>query len=811
MEMWYYRNQEKNMERKLRHLIKVVFLLACVLLTDIQAKTLYVDTDANEPGTGKNWTEAFNTLQLALSHAESGDTILVAQGIYKPDSSNQIPVAPCTTFNLLEGLTLRGGYAGLTHDDPNVHDPVQYPTILSGDLLGNDDPNDRFTYQDNSYHVLSAIDIHSVSIQDITISHGYAQEPYMEGGGVYAVRSELTFQDCAFKLNLADENGGALFLDASEAILIDCDFSDNSSFEVGGAITSQNSNTSLINCQFTNNRGGDNAGAISHKMPPTDSANASLRLIQCQFLGNRGDWAGAVRCSGNLILDHCLFADNFGYLVGGLLHSQGHAAISHCTFAYNQGEDNDESGGALYFQTSTADIRSSIVWGNSRADTQDYIAQIRNRSHSPIHINHCCIQAWKPTLGGQANLSLDPLFVDPLNRDFHLQSKTGRYDPVQDTWIQDNITSPCIEAGDPNESVGLEPMPNGCIANLGCFGGTIQASLSDSPMNCPVPEPNSAYGARALYWTDKDAVKIQRFDLATYQLTDLLTSVNGLIDPRGIALDISRQHMYWCDNGTGQIYRSDLTGQNTIILAQQLSGPSDLALDKSAQVLYWAERDSGRIAYLDLSDPNATAQPLITNTNQPYYIALDTIQRHLYWNAFKSPIIYRVNLNDADDTQSFTAPGLDRLRDLVVEQTSKRLVWADRDTAKIQYAPLDNLTNVTTLFAGDLDRPHGMVLDPIQSTLYWTDTRTRSIHTGNLLSGTSSRLVTQLTGPWGIDAITVSPDITGDDRVDTKDITALLDCWGQSASIDNGFCAGTDLNANGIVDFTDLMWLCNEI
>ena len=44
--------------------------------------------------------------------------------------------------------------------------------------------------------------------------------------------------------------------------------------------------------------------------------------------------------------------------------------------------------------------------------------------------------------------------------------------------MQDDVTSPCIDAGDPNSYLGDEPFPNGGVVNMGAYGGTAQASKS---------------------------------------------------------------------------------------------------------------------------------------------------------------------------------------------------------------------------------------------------------------------------------------------------------------------------------------------
>ena len=79
---------------------------------------------------------------------------------------------------------------------------------------------------------------------------------------------------------------------------------------------------------------------------------------------------------------------------------------------------------------------------------------------------------------GDGNIEADPLFADPDNYDYHLKSQAGRFDPNMQSWVQDEVTSPCIDAGDPNSPVGYEPFPNGGYVNMGAYGGTSEASKS---------------------------------------------------------------------------------------------------------------------------------------------------------------------------------------------------------------------------------------------------------------------------------------------------------------------------------------------
>jgi hypothetical protein len=44
--------------------------------------------------------------------------------------------------------------------------------------------------------------------------------------------------------------------------------------------------------------------------------------------------------------------------------------------------------------------------------------------------------------------------------------------------VIDDVTSPCIDAGDPNTPIGDELFPNGGVVNMGAYGGTAEASKS---------------------------------------------------------------------------------------------------------------------------------------------------------------------------------------------------------------------------------------------------------------------------------------------------------------------------------------------
>lgn len=90
------------------------------------------------------------------------------------------------------------------------------------------------------------------------------------------------------------------------------------------------------------------------------------------------------------------------------------------------------------------------------------------------------------TVPSPNDIHLDPQFVDFENSDYHLKSGAGRWDSNSENWVNDDVNSPCIDAGDPCDPIGVEPNPNGGRINMGAYGGTAEASKSTSGIVEPI-------------------------------------------------------------------------------------------------------------------------------------------------------------------------------------------------------------------------------------------------------------------------------------------------------------------------------------
>jgi len=136
------------------------------------------------------------------------------------------------------------------------------------------------------------------------------------------------------------------------------------------------------------------------------------------------------------------------------------------------------SGAAIYLDLSLpgrkpgrgAAIANSIFW-----QTPLVFAGITDQSDFGVSYS-LLAETWHQF--GPGNIEADPLFADPNNGDYHLKSQAGRWDPNSQGWVKDDVTSPCIDAGDPMSPIGYEPFPNGGRINMGAYGGTTEASKS---------------------------------------------------------------------------------------------------------------------------------------------------------------------------------------------------------------------------------------------------------------------------------------------------------------------------------------------
>jgi len=414
--------------------IAAVILTAGTLSAVTHGKTIYVDAGAAGANNGTTWADAYKFLQDALTDANSSEKpveIRVAQGVYKPDRSGPEPNGTGdreATFQLISGVTLKGGYAGFGQPDPNARDIELYETILSGDLESNDDVNDidvldpcdllnRPSRAENSYHVSNGSRTDATAVMDgLIITGGNANLMKIPPG--------------------PHDKGGGMYNDSGNPTLIHCTFSNNGAY-YGGAMYNgcfntcirppcpgpcQGGSPTLTNSIFSNNSAGLYGGGMFNY-------NSSSTLISCIFSRNSAEWRGS-----------------------GMFNAYNNPTVINCILW-----DNSDS----QIEGPTSVIYSNIEGG---------WPGVGNIDADPCFV---AVGYWDPN-GTPADAN-DDYFVEG---DYHLKSQAGRWDPVGKQWVKDKVTSPCIDAGDPRSPIGYEPFPNGGRINMGAYGGTAEASKS---------------------------------------------------------------------------------------------------------------------------------------------------------------------------------------------------------------------------------------------------------------------------------------------------------------------------------------------
>jgi predicted outer membrane repeat protein len=322
--------------------------------TSAVTRIIYVDARSTGATDGSSWENAYNYLQDALADANTAQKpieIRAAQGIYKPDQgANQTPGDRAATFHLINGVAIKGSYAGFGEPDPDARDIALYRTTLSGDLAANDaDVNDPAILQDepsradNSYHVVTGSGTDETAVLDgFSIVAGNANGPdSWDGAGMYNVFCSPTVANCTFYGNMAYFGGGMYNLD-SNPNLIGCDFVKN----YRGGMYNDNSSPKVVNCAFTNNvASGMLGGGVSNTW------YSSPTFTNCVFSQNQAREGGAMYNSTDSkpTLINCTFISNTATSTnGGAIYNNGSSVtLIGCIFTANSTSDRMGRGGAI--------------------------------------------------------------------------------------------------------------------------------------------------------------------------------------------------------------------------------------------------------------------------------------------------------------------------------------------------------------------------------------------------------------------------------------------------------------------------------
>jgi len=215
--------------------------------------------------------------------------------------------------------------------------------------------------------------------------------------------------------------GGGVYISQSSPLISKCRIVNNSAVWGGGICLDAGSSPLLIDCEISGNSAVIGAGIFCY-----DESSATITATT--IWGNRAEWYGGGLCltgTSSITLGSCEISRNSASYDGaGISGTAGsHVSLVNCTIV-----DNDAPEGAAMLMEAMSEVEAanSIIWGNT----------------SPMvllgsHVFRYCDLEETDLAGNNANISSDPVFVEPAKGDYHLLP-----------------SSPCIDMGW-NEAKGL--------------------------------------------------------------------------------------------------------------------------------------------------------------------------------------------------------------------------------------------------------------------------------------------------------------------------------------------------------------------
>ena len=354
------------------------------------ARLFYVKVGGS--GDCSSWESACD-LQDALSLTlTSEDTIWVAAGTYKPTKTDDREAS----FQLSAGVKIYGGFPATGDGERNWLTNV---TTLSGEIgvIG--------TVSDNSYHVVTAIDLEDVTVLDgFTISGGYAYGSPLgsngggilnknsnlnlnhvvlesnganKGGGMANIDSTATLSDVTIRVNVGHEGGG-MYNSGSDPVLNTVSFNNNVGMDSGGGMCNNQSNPRMTNVTFNKNLSNGDGGGIHNQ-------ESNPGLVNVTFSENTASkrGAGMFNAQSSPILTDVTFYRNTSLQVGGGMHNitNSNPKLNRVIFESNSA---GFSGGGLSNYYGSNSVLKDVVF---RSNTAEIGGGLHNDNGNPILTN----------------------------------------------------------------------------------------------------------------------------------------------------------------------------------------------------------------------------------------------------------------------------------------------------------------------------------------------------------------------------------------------------------------------------------------
>ena len=403
----------------------------------------------------------------------------------------------------------------------------------------------------------SEINLKNIAFEGNTAEHGgalsigwcdaelkqisFAQNSAIWGGGISSTNCNLFIDSCLFSQNNVTSEAGAI-----ECLFDTLNLAEKLSIQIN-------------NSEFLNNSSGNLFAGIKIRQDYSDTALCSVRMDKNLFKGNTANSYSAIRFIGNIddiIVNNSIFEENFAnqftsifsanrgakvkvnnsvfaknYPRAASLNINARMDFMSCSFANNYGTNS----AALSLRNDAeATITNSILWNNG--NNPILIVNVGTNG-SRLNINYSDIQYGTDSLivpdslsilnWGIGNIDNDPVFVDTLSNDFHLQNISpclaAGIDSIQVAGIWQRASLTDIEGN-------LRPFPVGTMPDMGAYESHYPVSAenfkSDLPddyilyQNFPNPFNNSSEIKYSIPNSSKVILKI--FNILGNEITTLV-------------------------------------------------------------------------------------------------------------------------------------------------------------------------------------------------------------------------------------------------------------------------------------------------
>jgi len=331
-------------------------------------------------------------------------------------------------------------------------------------------------------------------------------------------------------------------------------------------------------------------------------------------------------------------------------------------------------------------------------------------THSFVLQNNCFYNNtggdYEGAQASPSNIEVYPEYANRSKNDYHLKSKAGRWNGSN--WVNDSISSPCIDTGYEFSDYSAEPEDNGNRINIGAYGNTKYASKSGNSTASNIQAPN-------------------------FTEIRITTNKSDQCDPA-----IYGNRIVWNDNRNGNtdIYMYNLSASTETQITTNKSWVSSPAI--YGDRIVWEDGRNGN-ADIYMYNTSTSTETQIT-TNESWASSPAIYNDRIIWddNRNGNSDIYMYNLSTSTETQ-ITTNESDQVEPAIY---GDRIVWQDARNGNWDIYMYDlSTSNETHITSTESDQ----VLPAIYSDrIVWQDARNENwdIYMYDLSTPTETRITT---------------------------------------------------------------------